>query len=60
MIDALNLPTNYKKLIGTSDDDKPTEGIGALSTFTEIDTGDVYWFDGETWTKVGATEEAFE
>lgn len=55
MIDALNLPSNYKKFIGTSDDDKPTDGVGALSTFEEIDTGDVYWFDGdETWTKVGA------
>ena len=56
MINALNKPTNYFEFIGTSGEDKPTEGIGALSLFHEVDTGDDYWFDGdETWAKVGGS-----
>lgn len=43
----------YVELEGISDDDKPTEGIGINSKFTELDTGDTYYFTGETWAKVG-------
>ena len=61
MINALNKPTNYFEFIGTSGEDKPIEGIGAYSLFHEVDTGDVYWFDGEeTWTKVGGAEAPAE
>ena len=47
------------ELVGISTDEKPTdtfEGaeIGVCSLFLELDTGDVYWFDGTTWRKVGA------
>ena len=45
--------TNYVELEGLRDDDKPTEGIGINSKFTELDTGDTYYFTGETWAKVG-------
>ena len=49
----LSHTTNYVELEGVSDDDKPTEGIGVNSKFYELDTGDVYYFDGTTWNKVG-------
>lgn len=38
---------------GLSTDDKPTEGVGVNSLFWELDTNDTYYFDGETWSKVG-------
>lgn len=37
---------------GLSTDDKPTAGIATGSDFTEVDTGDVYFFDEESdWVK---------
>lgn len=46
--------TNYVELEGLSTDDpKPTEGIGVNSKFYELDTNDVYYFTGEEWVKVG-------
>lgn len=41
------------KLIGTSDDDKPSEGVMQNTLFWELDTNDLYYFTGETWAKVG-------
>jgi hypothetical protein len=45
--------TNYVELEGTSQDDKPEEGIGVNSKFYELDTGDTYYWTGEAWAKVG-------
>ena len=46
--------TDYMEFEGLSTDDKPTEGVGVNSKFYELDTGDTYYFDGEsTWSKVG-------
>ena len=45
--------TNYVELEGTSQDTKPTQDIGINSKFHELDTNDVYYFDGEDWSKVG-------
>ena len=46
--------TNYVELEGLSTDDpKPTEGIGVNSKFYELDTNDTYYFTGEEWVKVG-------
>ena len=45
--------TNYVELEGTSQDTKPLEKIGVNSKFHELDTNDVYYFDGETWSKIG-------
>lgn len=45
--------TNYVELEGLSTDTKPTEGIGVNSKFYELNTGDTYYFDGTTWSKVG-------
>ncbi len=45
---------NEYEFKGISSDDKPTEGIGVNSLFLELDTGDVYYFTGEAWAKVGA------
>ena len=42
---------------GESTDSKPTawdgKDIGVGSLFLELDTGDFYYFDGTTWSKVG-------
>ena len=43
----------YVELEGLSGDDKPTENIGINSKFTELDTGDTYYFTGLAWAKVG-------
>ena len=45
--------TNYVELEGLSTDTKPTENIGINSKFYELNTGDTYYFDGDTWSKVG-------
>ena len=37
---------------GLSTDDKPTD-CGTNSIFLELDTGNFYYFDGETWAKIG-------
>ena len=42
--------TNYK---GKSTDSKPTTGVELNALFLELDTGDFYYFTGETWAKVG-------
>lgn len=39
-------------LLGLSTDQKPT-GVETNEIFWELDTGDFYYFDGETWRKVG-------
>lgn len=52
----LSKATDYVELEGTSQDTKPLEGIGVNSKFYELDTNDVYFFDGEDWTKVGSAE----
>lgn len=38
---------------GLSTDSKPTD-CEANSLFLELDTGDLYYFTGVTWSKVGA------
>ena len=38
---------------GLSTDTKPAEGIAENSLFLELDTGDIYYFDGSDWSKVG-------
>lgn len=38
---------------GLSTDSKPTT-CGVNSLFLELDTGDVYYFTGEDWSKIGA------
>ena len=46
------------EFLGDSSDDKPTgdwEGfpIGVNSTFLELDTGNVYYYDGSSWNLFG-------
>lgn len=38
---------------GLSTDTKPTEDVSVNSLFLELDTGNIYYFDGEAWAKVG-------
>ena len=45
--------TDYVEFEGTSQDNKPEEKIGVNSKFHELDTGDVYYWTGEAWAKVG-------
>ena len=47
----LSRDSAYVELEGTSSDSKPTEGIGVNSKFYELDTGDMYYFDGSAWQK---------
>ena len=53
----LSLASDYVELEGTSEDDKPTEHVGVNSKFTELDTGDAYYFDGGAWQKIGGALE---
>ena len=39
---------------GLSTDNKPTENVVLNALFLELDTGDFYYFDGDSWEKVGA------
>ena len=43
---------NTGEFKGLSTDEKPTD-CGVNSLFLELDTGDFYYFNGETWAKVG-------
>ena len=45
--------TDYVELEGTSQDDKPLEGIGVNSKFFELDTKKEFYFDGEDWQEIG-------
>ena len=43
---------NNQSYYGESTDDKPTDAV-INAKFEELDTGDVYYFDGTTWSKIG-------
>lgn len=45
---------NYKEFSGLSTDDKPYD-CGVNSLFLELDTGKVYYFDGQAWNEVGGS-----
>lgn len=47
------LPDIYREYSGLSTDTKPIADVGVNSLFLELDTGDVYYFDGSDWAKVG-------
>ena len=49
----LSHATDYVELEGLSTDEKPTEDVGVNSKFYELDTNNVYYFNGEEWAKVG-------
>jgi len=40
-------------IMGLSTDEKPTEKIGVNSLFLELDTGNIYYYTGSVWAKVG-------
>ena len=42
---------------GLSTDVKPT-GCAVNSLFLELDTGDFYYFTGESWQKIGTAESS--
>lgn len=44
---------NTHEYMGQSTDEKPTEGVGVNSLFLELDTLDIYYFNGEEWAKCG-------
>ena len=52
MVTTTNMSMEY---VGLSTDTKPTNGVPNGSTFIEIDTGDVYFYDatenGAGWVK---------
>ena len=52
LVDKTNFRENYKEFSGLKTDAKPTD-CGENSLFLELDTGDVYFFSGGAWAKVG-------
>lgn len=58
-LNANGVANVLKEIFGTSDETKPTNGVTMGSTFTEVDTGDVYLFNetsGE-WVKQFSLQE---
>lgn len=49
---AITLKGASAELYGVSTDTKPTEA-DINQIFHELDTGDDYYFTGETWDKIG-------
>ena len=49
---AVTYKRDSEKLMGLSDDDKPTN-VPVNTRFWELDTNDMYFFDGEEWHKIG-------
>lgn len=49
----------YFEYAGLSTDDKPTDNVATGSSFFEVDTTDVYFYDegSETWIKAGGDGE---
>ena len=49
--------TTYVEMYGLSTDTKPTDGIQNGSLFIEMDSGDCYFFDGdsEDWIQAGGS-----
>lgn len=54
----ITLEGQTRKMIGTSEDSKPTTNVATNTLFWELDTNDTYYFDGETWVKVGSSAES--
>lgn len=50
---AVSLIGSTGNLEGESTDAKPTANIEVNTLFVELDTGDVYYYDGTEWQKVG-------
>ena len=44
---------NAYNFFGLSTDTKPTNGVGVNALFYELDTKDLYYFNGSAWVKVG-------
>lgn len=49
-----SVKNTYNKYAGLSSETKPTDNIPMFSLFFEVDTGDTHYFDGSSWSKVGA------
>ena len=49
---------SFQELAGLSTDTKPTDGLATGSSFLEVDTSDVYFYDevGQTWHKAGEND----
>lgn len=59
---ALNTGTATFELLGLSEDTKPTGtfsgyNVGENSVFLELDTGNLYYFNGETWEEMSMSGE---
>lgn len=50
---AVSLIGSTGNLTGESTDAKPTTNVEVNTLFLELDTGDVYYYDGTQWAKVG-------
>jgi len=50
---TINTETGHAEYIGLSTDSKPTTGVPTNSLFFELNTGDMYYYTGAAWAKVG-------
>ena len=59
VIDGQTVQTRLIEARGKSTDTKPTERIENGSTFIEVDTGTMYFYDGETgeWLAFEGSDE---
>ena len=46
--------TRYVEILCISTDTKPTDGIAVNSLAQELDTNKTYYFDGTSWSEIGA------
>ena len=52
----VTLKGSAPEFFGVSTDEKPTDAP-VNSIFTELDTANKYYFDGETWAAIGPESE---
>ena len=46
--------SRYVEILCLSSDTKPTDGIAVNSLALELDTNKTYYFNGTSWTEIGA------
>lgn len=58
IVDSKSVATGIylQDINGLSTDEKPTIGIATGSSFFEVDTGDVYFFDEDSGTWIGGDD----
>lgn len=53
--DNTGFPDTYKEFMGKSTDQKPLSNMGVNSLFYELDTGKMYFWNGEEWEEAAGS-----